>query len=113
MIFLRENEHFYNIGKELAQDHLFSNVLFKTKQSLYFSHYCLIFLHIPELSSMLCTQDTHEKTVIYLPDVEDEVMENALVHFYFGNITRLKFILGFVSENTTDEVKFEPKMELG
>merc|ERR1712126_523660 len=40
-------------------------------------------------------------------------MENALVHFYFGNITRLKFILGFVSENATDEIKFEPKMELG
>ena len=95
MIHLKSTDHFFKIGKDLLEDEEFCDIVFITDKATFYGHSQLLFQHVHLLSSLVCDQCkySHEKSVIFLPDVESEFLEIALMEFYLkGDSRKLNWI---------------------
>ena len=54
MIYLKYDEHLFNIAKDLYEDDKFSDITFITDNGSFYGHSSLIFQHIPSLSDLVC-----------------------------------------------------------
>ena len=112
---LKSDEHLFKIGKELYEDDTFSDVTFVTEGSTFHGHSSLLFSQLPALAELVChgCKYRHQKMVIILPAVDQNMMEIALMEFYMkSDPTKLGSILNEmvlqtqhslteISENTT------------
>ena len=97
MIHLNYDEHLTNVTKELYYDEDFSDIFFITEKKTFHGHFSLIFQQIPSLANLVCEGciASHEKIVIFLPEIGPDVVATALLEFYLkGDVAKLKSVLG-------------------
>jgi len=107
MLLLKSSDHFFRIGKDLFEEDRFSDILFITDTATFYSHSQLLVHHVQLLSTLICSQCRygHQQIVVFLPGVQAEFMEIALMEFYLkGDSTKLNLIINANSaENNLSE----------
>jgi hypothetical protein len=103
MFSLKSDEHLLTIAKELYEDKYFSDIIFIVNNTSYYGHSSLIFQHVDTLANLCCDicKYGHDKIVIFLPGVEEEFLEIALLEFYLrGDPVKLRSIFNVTSVKT-------------
>ena len=106
MSYLNLNDHFLAIRKQILVDEESGDVVFRTGNKSFFGHSQVLLHHLEFLSSLVCDPcvNAHEKIVIVVPDVEEELLDMGLRELYIGgDSTQLKIILEAPTENYSSE----------
>ena len=107
MFFLKSDDHIFKIQKLLYEDDEYSDLTLVCEGSIFNCHSSLILHQVPALAELLCQgcQAAHMKTVIFLPGVQAELVEVALLEFYIkADPTKLRSVLNVSSVNTQENV---------
>ena len=95
MLQLKSENHFDDIMQELFNDDDTGDILIQTDTATFSAHSPLLLHHVQLLTSLAChlCRPGHHKTVIILPGVESQFVENALRDLYLkGDSRKLNWI---------------------
>ena len=81
MIHLQNTEHALNLGQQLYQDNVFSDIILIAGNGTFYAHSHLIFKSLDKIICDGCKL-THENIVIFIPDVGKDILEVALMEIY-------------------------------
>ena len=106
MIHLQNTEHALNLGQQLYQDNVYSDIILIAGNGTFYAHSHLIFKHIKSLEQLICDgcKLTHENIVIFIPDVRKDILEVSWMELYLqSDPTQLRNILNVRGvENNSD-----------